>query len=412
MLGGDGGVATQLAARLLVRMAELMGAERLVPIASAHVDGCLYHGPVSIDFAERLVAGGGSVRVETTLNVGAVDLLHPELNRGDPKRRTAGRELMRLYSALGCRPTWTCAPYQLPNRPSLGEQIAWAESNAIVFANSVLGARTERYGDFIDIAAALTGRAPYVGLHSDEGRLATVHFRLDRIPARLAASDVFFAALGHFIGRRTARNVPVIDGIEHATEDQLKALGAAAASSGSVAMFHMVGITPEASTLALACGQRAPRQVIPVSLADLADAAEELTSAGNASLGAVSVGTPHFSLAEFERLRTLLGGRRVSDRVAFYASTGRGVQEELRARGWLDDIAAAGVTIVTDTCTYLAPIMAPIVGAVMTNSAKWAWYGPNNLGIQVIFGSLEECVESAVRGERWRDAELWRDAHR
>jgi predicted aconitase len=276
----------------------------------------------------------------------------------------------------------------------------------------VLGARTERYGDFIDIAAALTGRAPYVGLHSDDGRLATLHFRLDRIPARLAASDVLFAALGQLIGRQAGRSVPVIDGIEHATEDQLKALGAAAASSGSVAMFHMVGITPEASTLAVACGQRAPRQVIPVSLADLADAAEELTSAGNASLGAVSVGTPHFSLAEFERLRTLLGGRRVSDRVAFYASTGRGVQEELRARGWLDDIAAAGVTIVTDTCTYLAPIMAPIVGAVMTNSAKWAWYGPNNLGIQVIFGSLEECVESAVRGERWRDAELWRDARR
>src|SRR5687767_11351504 len=171
------------------------------------------------------------------------------------------------------------------------------------------------------------------------------------------------------------------------------------------------GITPEASTLAIACGHRAPKQVIRVSLADLAGATAELTSAGNASLGAVSVGTPHFSLAEFERLRTLLGGRRVSDRVAFYASTGRGVQEELRARGWLDDVTAAGVTIVTDTCTYLAPIMAPIVGAVMTNSAKWAWYGPNNLGIEVIFGSLEECVESAVRGERWRDAELWRDGH-
>ena len=121
------------------------------------------------------------------------------------------------------------------------------------------------------------------------------------------------------------------------------------------------------------------------------------------------MGTPHFSFAEFERLRSLLGGRRISDRVAFYASTGRGVQEELRAQGWLDDLTAAGVTIVTDTCTYLAPIMAPIEGAVMTNSAKWAWYGPNNLGIKVIFGSLEECVESAVRGERWRDAELWRD---
>ncbi len=409
MLAGEGGVATQLAARLLVRMAELMGAERLVPIVGAHVDGCLYHGPVSIDFAKRLVDGGGSVRVDTTLNVGAVDLLHPELNRGDPERRTAGRELMRLYSALGCRPTWTCAPYQLAKRPMLGEQIAWAESNAIVFANSVLGARTERYGDFIDIAAALTGRAPYAGLHSDEGRLATLHFSLDRVPARLAASDVLFAALGHLIGRRAGRNVPVIEGITQATEDQLKALGAAAASSGSVAMFHMVGITPEAPTLAVACGHRAPTQVIPVSLTDLAHAAAELTSAGNESLGAVSVGTPHFSLTEFEQLRVLLAGRCVSNGMAFYASTGRAVQEELRTRGWLDDLAAAGVTIVTDTCTYLAPIMAPIAGAVMTNSAKWAWYGPNNLGLQVIFGSLEECVESAVRGERWRDAELWRD---
>ena len=409
ILAGEGGVATQLAARLLVRMAELMGAARLVPIVGAHVDGCLYHGPVSIDFAKRLVDGDGSVRVDTTLNVGAVDLLHPELNRGDPERRTAGRELMRLYSALGCRPTWTCAPYQLANRPMLGEQIAWAESNAIVFANSVLGARTERYGDFIDIAAALTGRAPYAGLHSDEGRLATLHFRLDRIPARLAASDVLFAALGHLIGRRAGRNVPVIEGITQATEDQLKALGAAAASSGSVAMFHMVGITPEAPSLAIACGHRAPTQVIPVSLTDLAQAAAELTSAGNESLGAVSVGTPHFSLAEFEQLRALLAGRRVTNGMAFYASTGRAVQEELRAREWLDDFTAAGVTIVTDTCTYLAPIMAPIAGAVMTNSAKWAWYGPNNLGLQVIFGSLEECVESAVRGERWRDAELWRD---
>ncbi len=410
MVAGEEGVATQIAARLLVRMAGLMGAQRLVPIVGAHVDGCLYHGPVSNDFARRLVDGGGAVRVDTTLNVGAVDLLHPELNRGDPERRSAGRELMRLYSALGCRPTWTCAPYQLAKRPEFGQQIAWAESNAIVFANSVLGARTERYGDFIDIAAALTGRAPYAGLHSDEGRLATLHFRVGRIPARLASSDVVFAALGHLMGRRAGRHVPVVDGIEHATEDQLKALGAAAASSGSVAMFHMVGITPEAPTLAAACGERAPKEVISVSLAMLAEAAAELTSAGSEVLGAVSVGTPHFSIAEFEQLRSCLAGRRLSDRVPFYASTGRGVQEELRARGWLDELTSAGVQIVTDTCTYLAPIMAPIAGAIMTNSAKWAWYGPNNLGIKVIFGSLEECVESAVRGERWRDAELWRDA--
>ena len=254
MLGGDAGPAAQLAARLIVRMAGIMGADRLVPIAAAHVDGCLYHGPVSTDFARKLVDGGGKVRVPTTLNVGSVDLLHPELYRGDAETAKAGRELMRLYTALGCRATWTCAPYQLQQRPSFGQHVAWAESNAIVFANSVLGARTERYGDFIDIAAGLIGRAPYAGLHRDEGRFARVVFRLRGITPALAESDVLFAALGHLIGRRAGGEVAAIDGLSHATEDQLKALGAAAASSGSCAMFHVVGVTPEAPTLAAACG--------------------------------------------------------------------------------------------------------------------------------------------------------------
>jgi hypothetical protein len=161
---------------------------------------------------------------------------------------------MRLYGALGCRATWTCAPYQLQQRPSFGQHVAWAESNAIVFANSVLGARTERYGDFIDIAAALIGRAPYAGLHRDEGRFARVVFRLRGITPALAESDVLFAALGHLIGRRAGGEVAAIDGLSHATEDQLKALGAAAASSGACAMFHVVGVTPEAPTLEAACG--------------------------------------------------------------------------------------------------------------------------------------------------------------
>src|SRR5581483_11934448 len=138
----------------------------------------------------------------TTLNVGAVDLLHPTLFRGDPGLAAAGRELMRRYTALGCRPTWTCAPYQLTQRPAFGEHVAWAESNAIVFANSVLGARTERYGDFSDIAAALFGHVPYAGLHRDEGRQATVHIRVRGVPAAMAASDVMFAALGHVVGRQ------------------------------------------------------------------------------------------------------------------------------------------------------------------------------------------------------------------
>ena len=164
-LAGHHGEAPRLAMRIITRLARVTGAPRLIDITAAHIDGCLYHGQASLDFAERLAAAGGRVVVPTTLNVGSLDLLHPHLYRGDPETARRARRLMDAYVALGCAPTWTCAPYQLPDRPALGQQVAWAESNAVVFANSVLGARTNRYGDFLDICAALTGRVPDAGLH-------------------------------------------------------------------------------------------------------------------------------------------------------------------------------------------------------------------------------------------------------
>ena len=388
-------------------MAALSGADRLIPITSAHVDGCLYHGEVSLDFARALVGGGGRVRVPTTLNVGSVDLLHPELFRGDAALARSGRELMRCYEELGCRATWTCAPYQQAARPAFGEHIAWAESNAIVFVNSVLGARTDRYGDFIDICAALLGRAPYAGLHRPENRRGRVCFRLEPLPARLQESDILFAALGHFIGKHTGNDVPVIVGLEHASEDQLKALGAGAASSGSVALFHAVGVTPEAPTEAAAFDGNIALRTVQVTRGDLKAAAAELGSTTDATLGAVSVGTPHFSLSEFAAMREFLAGRRVSDRLQVYVSTARGILAELETNGWADELRGAGVRILTDTCTYITPILDDRPGAVMTNSAKWAWYAPANIGKQVVFGSLRECVESAVRGEVWRDESIW-----
>ncbi|HEY4218933.1 MAG TPA: aconitase X catalytic domain-containing protein [Gemmatimonadaceae bacterium] len=409
LLRGDAGRAAQISAEIVVRMAKATGADRLIPIASAHIDGCLYHGPVSTDFARQLVDAGGAVRVPTTLNVGAIDMIHPELFRGSAEAAASSRELARLYAALGCRSTWTCAPYQLSDRPAFGEHIAWAESNAIVFANSVLGARTARYGDFIDIAAAIIGRVPYSGLHRDEDRLGQVLFRLDRISHRLADSDVLFATLGHIIGRHAEGQIPVVEGIDHASEDQLKALGAAAASSGSIGMFHVVGVTPEAETLPMAFGGRPPLRVIDVSREDLLAAAAELSPSVSEPIGAVSVGTPHFSLDEFRMLRTLIGGRALSPRIDFYVSTGRDVMHEIDEQGWLKELQNAGVQIVTDTCTYITPIIKYRTGVVMTNSAKWAWYAPSNTGLRPVFGSLRECVETAVNGELWRDESLWRD---
>lgn len=232
MLDGERGSASALAMRILVRSASLMGASRLLDIEGAHIDGCLYHGQASLDFVERLVRDGGTVKVPTTLNVGSLDLIHPELFRGDETLKSHARRLMDAHLRLGCESTFTCAPYQLKNRPVLGQQVAWVESNAIVFANSVLGARTNRYGNFIDLCAALTGRAPSCGLHIAENRYGQVIFELDDFPSDRDSRDIWYATLGFLLGKRAGGLIPVITGLPlDTTEDELKALGAASASS-------------------------------------------------------------------------------------------------------------------------------------------------------------------------------------
>ena len=295
VLNGEQGEGAALAMRLVVKMAEVARAPRLRHITQAHIDSCLYHGQAGLDFAERLLAAGASVSVPATLNVSSLDLLHPELVRLDDETRDRAKRLMDAYVAMGCRPTWTCAPYQLPDRPAFGEHVAWAESNAIVFANAVLGARTNRYGDFIDVCAAITGRVPDSGLHTDAGRRATLLVRLDGLSDELVGSEVLYPVLGHLLGRHARSEVAAIEGLPASTsEDRLKALGAAAASSGSVALFHAIGVTPEAPTRG-SVGADAAREM-PVTLADLRAARDELSPVPHgAEIGAVSVGTPHAS---------------------------------------------------------------------------------------------------------------------
>jgi predicted aconitase len=407
LLSGVEGEAARLAMRIVVEMAPVMGADELIDVVSAHVDGCLYHGRAGLEFAERLSAAGARVRVPTTLNVGALDLLHPEPSRLDPSIAADARRQMDAYVAMGCRPTWTCAPYQLPDRPAFGQHVAWAESNAIVFCNSVLGARTNRYGDFIDVCAAITGRVPYAGLHRDEERRARLALRLEHVPAGLLGSDALFPVLGHVLGREAGSDVAAIVGLPPSTsEDRLKALGAAAASSGAVGMFHAVGVTREASTLEAATrGEPVPE--VGVSLGRLRAARDELGPAVGDALAAVCVGTPHASLAELGRLRELLGGR--SPRLPLWVNTGRDVLSEARRHGIARDLESAGVRIVTDTCTYLTPMLEDVDGPVMTDSGKWAWYAPANIGVEVVFGGLEECVRSALEGRVVRDEALWGD---
>ncbi len=407
MLHGEFGDATKMAMRILTTMANVYGATELLDIESAHIDGCLYHGQSGLDFAERLVAGGAQVRVPTTLNVGAIDLMHPEQFQGSADLADRATRLMQAYQQMGCAPIWTCAPYQAMHRPAFGSQIAWAESNAIVFANSVLGARSHRYGDFIDICAAITGRAPAFGLHLTPNRRGQLLFQLDGIPQDLLHEDVFFPVLGYYIGANSQNQIPVITGLPPDTsEDQLKALGAAAASSGAVALFHAVGITPEAPTLAEACQNQPPDAQISVTMAEIRATLGKLATVEDGRIEVIALGSPHFSLQEFEKLLPLIEQYPPHPEVDFIVCTNRLALGALQQRGWLARLHAANIRVIVDTCVVVAPIVRRH-GVLMTNSGKFAHYSPGNIGLEVVFGSLEECVRSGAQGVVWRDGTLW-----
>ncbi len=393
--------------RIVVAAAELLSAQELVEISSAHIDGCLHHGDGGVEFAEQLASGGGRVAVPTTLNVGALDLLHPGINRADSHKTDMARRQMQAYVEMGASPTFTCAPYQVGHEPGVGEQVAWGESNAIAFVNSVLGARTERYGDFLDACCALTGRAPSYGLHLEENRRATVVVDAASVPSALKSQDVFYPVLGTWLGLHVGQEIAAIEGLPaDVTRDQLKALGAAAASTGAVALFHVVGVTPEATTLHEATGGSDDVRRIALDSTGMREARLRLSTADEADrIDAVAVGSPHFSCQEFQSLHEIIASRRLS--VPFYACTARQTLAEIDALGLVEPLRASGVEIVVDTCVVVTPILPAESGVLMTNSGKFAHYGPSNTGYEVVYGSLADCVESAVGGDISRSEEAW-----
>jgi len=411
MANGDGGPAQALAMSILLRMADVYGATELMDISQAHIDSTIYLGDATLEFAERLAALGARVAVPTSLNVSGVDECGWKDWAVKPEWAAKAARQMLAYERMGAVPMWTCAPYQTHMRPVFGQQIAWGESNAISFANSVIGARTERYPDLLDICCAITGRVPAVGLHLAENRGGQICLRLTGVPEALQQDDQFFAVLGHLVGTLADESIPVIDGIVVSpAEDQLKAFAAAAASSGRVALFHMVGVTPEAPTLDAAFLGRPPERTIAITTADLRAARRELTTADGRELDMVILGSPHFSLAEFSLLAPLVAGHRAHPRVKFLITSSRLMKERAHETGVLAPIAAFGAQITLDTCILASPMLPPEIKTLMTNSAKYAYYAPSLLNTRVTFGSLADCVRSAIEGRVVRDESLWQIA--
>lgn len=408
MLAGDFGPATKMAMSIVVRMAKVSGAKELLDITGAHIDSTVYIGDAGLEFAERLASLGAKVAVPTTLNVSGLDEHHwQEWAVPSDWARQAYRQMV-AYQSMGTIPTWTCAPYQTEMRPSLGQQIAWGESNAIVFANSVLGARTERYPDLFDICCAITGRAPAMGLHLTKNRAGQMLFRLIDIPEQLQHSDDFYPVLGNLIGKLSLDKIPVIDRMNvKPDEDQLKAFGAATASSGGVAMFHMVGITPEAPTLLEAFQNHPPGETIEITMDSLRQSRRELTHTDSNQLDMVVLGSPHFSLTEFKRLAPMLKGREKHPDVKFLVTSSRAMTQLAEKAGLLESLREFGAQLTVDTCILTTPMLPAEIQNLMTNSAKFAYYAPGLLGRKIAFGSLEDCVNSAVAGKIVRDDSLW-----
>lgn len=400
-LRGQQGKAMQFAMQTIVAAAEIDQAQSLIDISFAHIDACFYSGRAHLDFINYMLEHGASLAVPSWTNNGLVSL--NDLSVRDPlasREMNEAKQLMEAYIRLGCNPVWTCAPYQLPGGPGFGEHIVGSESNAVSYYNSVVGARTNKYGDFLDVCAAMTGRVPFSNLHRDEARAATVLLSLEAIPDAMRASDLFYHLLGHCMGRLCGDRVPVIQGLPASCNlDDLKAISAACCSSGSVPLFHALGITPEARDLEQACQGLPPAETIDLQLSDLASARRELGQMGNGKLDGIALGTPHFSIDEFERLVELLDGRRINTGLVFYLTTSRHVFALAQQRGWTDVLREAGVDIITDTCTYFSPAVNRLQGRFLTNSAKWAYYAPGMLPVEVCIASLRECVESAVSGK-------------
>jgi hypothetical protein len=259
-----------------------------------------------------------------------------------------------------------------------------------------------------DICCAITGRVPAIGLHLTENRAGKILLQLRDVPKALQGSDDFYPVLGHFMGKISLDRIPVVEGMNIVpNEDQLKALGAACASSGAVAMFHMVGVTPEAPTLESAFQGKQPEEIIAVTMNMLRESRRELTHTDSEALDMVVLGSPHFSLAEFKQLAPLVRGKHKHPDVKFLVTSSRAMTELAKRAGFLESLQAFGAQLTVDTCILTSPMLPQEVKYLMTNSAKFAYYTPGLLGRQITFGSLKDCVASAIEGKVIRDESLW-----
>jgi predicted aconitase len=390
ILAGEQGPAAKKAMEILVALGTVYEAESLVPVSSVQVAGVSYGnvGQAGLEFIREWAEEGARVKVPTTLNPAGMDL-EAWAEMGVPEEYAQPQlQLIEAFRAMGITISCSCTPYLLGVRPQLGEHIAWSESSAVSYANSVLGARTNREGGPSALASAITGRTSNYGLHLDDNRKAQL--LVDVKCPILSLAD--YGALGYLVGQRAGDSVPYfrMSTDQKPGPDELKTLGAAMAASGAVALYHVDGVTPEADLAGVLA-----RDLPAITIESLEEGYEALDGSGR-DIDLVWIGCPHASLAEIELVVDLLHGRTlVAD---LWITVARPVLEAASTGSTATKLQAAGGRLVADACLLGAPLREMGYTSVATNSAKGAFYLRSLQRLQVRFGSLTQCIEAAVTG--------------
>jgi predicted aconitase len=402
ILDGESGTALQNAMQILVAIGDIYGAERLIPISSAHLlTSYKSHEIFGIEWIEGFVEKGARAHpnVMVTTNPGSVDLERwREMEVSEDLVRYQAR-LNECYIRLGAVPLSSCIPYLLGNIPLYGEHYSWSGSSGQVFANSVLGARGNREGGIQSVASAIVGKTPLYGLHLEENRFGNVLVKLEGLDFKnLSPTD--YAAIGYYVGKSIVDKIPVfVGGPNYMTLEQLRSIAYSVATAGSVPMFHWVGVTPEAKTLEIAFGHQKPEEKLTVGLLEAKKTYEELTTTGKCKVDAVIFGCPHCTINEIKEIAFLLKGRRIRKDVKLWVGTSMQVREVAKRMGLTDIIERAGGMVIADTCCGPSIPLEYVksgIKVVATNSIKTAFYVPGTCKADVILLKTKDCIDLAV----------------
>jgi predicted aconitase len=387
MLDGEEGYAVKKSMEILVALGDIYGAEKLIRVGSVQVAGVSYHnlGDAGLEFLNEL-ARDGKVKVLTTLNPAGMDL-EDWKKLGISKEFAEKQNLViEAFRKMGIIISCTCTPYLIGSLPTYGEHIAWSESSAVTFANSVIGAKTNREGGPSALAAAFVGKTPCYGLHLEENRVPDVHVDV-RVNLK-SLSD--WGALGYCIGKKAGNKIPYITGVKDADLDQLKSFCASVVTYGSKPLFYMKGITPGSEK------HQPPREKIIIEDRDIKEAYESIDDDVD-TIDFVCIGCPHCSIKEIAEVAKLLRNKSVSSNTEFWVATSRLMKQLADKRGYTEIIEKAGGKFACDTCMAVAPLKGRF-RSVATTSAKGCYYSRHN-DMKTKLGSLEECIEAAVRGK-------------